>query len=396
MAIQASIGLSAEKDPVSAAKEAVLQARRNLRAEKIDLAITFGSVDLFSAGLVKTLGVYLADTPIIGCSSTAIISSQGIYKRGLAVMLLSFPEGVYFNTACLRELGAKMPQAAGEELGEKLLYGFSGIRRDLGIMFSDGLMRENAKLIYGLQERLGSSFPFVGASASDNLRFSKSYLYFNHDIFSNAACGVLLGGKLNFGLGTKHGWQPLGKPRRVTRSKDNIVYEIGGVSAVNFYEEYFGYSLSKLRRELKLISVLYPIGIYLPGEEEYLLRNILSIENDGSLVFQGDVPEESEIRLMIGTKESALEAARQALEEAKKSLSGSQVNLVLILDSISRYLLLGRDADKELDVIREGLEQDTPLIGLYTYGEQAPLTAINYRGKAYFHNQTISILAIGS
>lgn len=396
MAIQASIGLSAEKDPVSAAKEAVLQARRNLHAEKIDLAIAFGSIDLFSAGLAKTLEVYLADMPVIGCSSTAVISSQGILKRGLAIMLLSFPDNVYFNAACLRELSAKMPQAAGEELGEKLLYGFSGIRRDLGIIFSDGLMRENAKLIYGLQEKLGSSFPFVGASASDNLRFSKSYLYFNHDIFSNAACGVLLGGKLNFGLGTKHGWQPLGKPRRVTRSKDNTVYEIGGVRAANFYEEYFGYSLSKLRQELKLISVLYPIGIYLSGEEEYLLRNIVSIENDGSLVFQGDVPEESEVRLMIGTKESALEAARQALEEAKKSLSGGKISLVLILDSISRYLLLGRDADKELDVIREGLEQDTPLIGLYTYGEQAPLTAINYRGKAYFHNQTISIVAIGS
>jgi hypothetical protein len=395
MAIQVGIGLSTGKDPVSAAQEAAQQAKINLLREKIDLAIVFGSIGLSSASLLKTLNIHLTGVPIIGCSSTAIISTKGIFKRGLAIMLLSFPEGVYFNTACVRELNTKTPQGAGEELGEKLLYGFRDIRRDLSIIFSDGLMKEGAKLIYGLQEKLGSSSPLVGASASDNLRFLKTYLYFNQDIFNDGACGILLGGKLNFGLGIKHGWQPLGKPRRVTKSKGNIVYEIDGVTAANFYEEYFGYNLSKLRQELELISVLYPIGIYLAGEEEYLLRNILSVENDGSLVFQGDVPQESEIRLMIGTKESALAACRQALDEAKKGLSGRSINFVLIFDSISRYILLGRDAYKELEIIKRGLEKDTPIIGLYTYGEQAPLTAINYRGRAYFHNQTITILAIG-
>ena len=189
--------------------------------------------------------------------------------------------------------------------------------------------------------------------------------------------------------------KPLGKPRYVTKSSGNTVYEIDGVPAVNMYQEYFAFDLNRLRRELKRISVLYPMGIHLIGEEEYLLRNILSIEADGALVFQGNVPEGSPVRLMIGTKESCLTATLRAAEEVKKGLLGRPCNFVLVFESVSRYILLGRQANKELDIIKETLGKDTPVIGIYTFGEQAPLKSINYQGKAYFHNQTISILGIG-
>lgn len=395
MAIRAAIGQSSAKDPGDAASEAVQQAKLNLYQEKIDLAFVFSSIDIASPGLLKTIGLYLGDVPVVGCSSTAIITPEGISKHGLAIMLLTFGPGEYLTTACIKDIHRGSSLSAGEELGEKLLYGFREVRRDFSVIFSDGLIQEGSSLINGLQERLGSSFPLVGASASDNLRFLKTYLYFNQEIFNDGACGVMFGGKINFGLGVKHGWQPLGKLRTVTKSKGNTVYEIDGKIASDFYEDYFGCDLKILKQELKRISVLYPIGIHLAGEEEYLLRNILAIREDGSLVFQGDVPQASPIRLMIGTKESCLRATQEALEEAKRGMAGRNIDFVLIFDSISRYILLGREAAKELQIIKEGLEKNTPLIGLYTYGEQAPLRAMDYRGKAYFHNQAISVLAVG-
>ena len=62
-----------------------------------------------------------------------------------------------------------------------------------------------------------------------------------------------------------------------------------------------------------------------------------------------------------------------------------------VFDSISRYFLLGRQAEKELQIIRDGLGHDVPIAGIYTFGEQAPLKSINYLGQTYFHNQTITI-----
>lgn len=135
--------------------------------------------------------------------------------------------------------------------------------------------------------------------------------------------------------------------------------------------------------------------MYLPGEEEYLLRNILAIQEGGSLLCQGNIPSDSQIRLMIGTKESCLTATKEAIDEAKKGLFGRKCEFVFVFDSISRYTLLGRDANKELEIIKNEFGKNTPIIGFYTYGEQAPLRAISYQGKAYSHNQTITILAIG-
>jgi len=398
------IGLSIEKDPVQAVKEATATANINIRNQKIDLALVFSSIDFSYSTIFRTIGSALKENvPILGCSGAAIIANQGVYKHGIVVMLLSLPEGVSLNTACIKEIKTKGPLNAGRELGEKLLYRFQDVHRVLSIILSDGLMDGSSNFIYGLQERLGKSIPLVGASACDNLSFSKTYTYYNKEVLSDSAVGMLWGGKLNFGLGIKHGWKPLGKQRTITKCEGNIAYEIDNAPAVKIYEEYLASDLSELQKELKRISTLYPLGMYLPGEEEYLLRNTLSIEKSGSLRLQGNVTEGSIVRLMIGTKESCLEATQQAVEEAKKGLFNPTLdfskepkkNFVLVFDSVSRYILLGREASKELKIIKEGFGENTPIIGLYTYGEQAPLRAVSYQGQAYFHNQTIAILAIG-
>ncbi|MFH1413923.1 MAG: FIST N-terminal domain-containing protein [Candidatus Omnitrophota bacterium] len=404
MALKIGLGTSTKRDPILAAKEAFTLAITNIPEQDIDLAILFSTVNLTNLSLIKTISAALGmDVPIVGCSGAAVISNQGIFKHGLTLLLLHLPNNVFLNTASITDIKAKTALRAGEELGQKLLYGFRNVTRDLSIIFSDGLIEENSKLVYGLQERLGRSFPLIGASASDDLMFKRTYLYHNQQIFSDGACGVLFGGKLNFGLGINHGWKPLGKPREVTKCDGNIVYEIDNAPAVKLYEEYFACDLKELRKKLNYISILYPIGVFLPGEEEYLLRNLLSIRDDGSLIFQGNVPQGSMIRLMIGTKESCLNATKHAVEQAQKNLYISKTgqrtkdgtNFVLVFDSVSRYILLRRDAEKELDIIKKSLGQDIPIIGIYTYGEQAPLQAISYHGQTYVHNQTVNVLILG-
>lgn len=395
MGIAVGIGISTEKDSLLAAQAATRKAVLQLNDKRPDLAIVFSSIEFAHSTVLKTIRNILADIPVIGCSSLAVISNAGIFKQGLIVALLSFPGSVYFNSASIQNINQDTISGSGEKLGEKLLYGLKNIRRDFSVIFSDGLIQDNPAFIYGLQEKLGKSFPLMGATASNNLISKKTYLYCDNEVFNNGACGILWGGKLSYGLGIKHGWKPLGKPRYVTKSFGNVAYEIDGAAAAETYKEYLSCGLENLQKELKRISVLYPIGIYLPGEDEYLLRNIVSIEDDGSLAFQGRVPQNSQIRLMIGTEESCLMAARSSVEEVKRSLYGRQVNLVLVFDSASRYILLRRQAIKELEIIKQGFGPDTPILGIYTYGEQAPLKAINYQGRTYFHNQTIAILGIG-
>jgi hypothetical protein len=393
-ALEIGIGLSSEKECLRAVHYAVTQATSTIGSRQINLAIVFSSIEFAHPAVLKKIRDLLGLIPVIGCSSLGIISSQGVTRYGIMIMLLALPANVYCHTACVQGVNVKTSTTAGEQLGEKLLSGLKNTYRAFGVSFFDGLMHDASGFISGLQKKLGMSFPLVGGSASDNLKFLKTYVYFDEETYSDAACGMVWGGRINFGLGTKHGWKALGKPRRVTRSLGNIVYEIDGSSASNIYEEYFACDLRKLKKDLRRISIFYPIGIYLAAEKEYLLRNILSIEDNGALIFQGDVPQASTVRLMIGTKESCLNAARIASEEAKQGLLRHQAKFVLVFNSVSRLMLLNKDLNAELEIIKSIFGWDTPLMGLYTYSEQAPLKSIDYMGKTYLHNQSIAVLAI--
>ena len=395
IAMNIGIGFSESQDQIQAANDAIGQAIIELRNLPANLAFIFTSIEFTNPLVLRTATNLLGGIPILGCSSLGLITNQGIFKHGFLILLISLNQQIFFNTALIKDINKKDPAANGKELGEKLLYGCKNVRRSLSIVFLDGLTTRATNIINGLQEKLGISFPLIGASASDNLVFQKTYQYFNNEILSESCCGILFGGKINFGLGIRHGWNPLGKMRCVTKSNGNIIEEIDGKVAVNLYEDYLAKNTLELFKELQRISIFYPIGVYLEGENEYLLRNIISIKSDGSLVTQGDVPENSKIRLMISTKDSCLNAAMTACQEAKKNLGDKKIKFILVFDSASRFSLLGRQREKELSIIKEMFGKNIPIIGIYTYGEQAPLNSINYLGRSYFHNQSISILAVG-
>ena len=389
------IGFSESKDPIQAANNAIAQAVVELGNLPASLAFIFTTTEFATPLVLKTANNLLGEIPMLGCSSLGIITNKGIFKHGFAVLLINLSQQIFFNTALIKDINKKDPATRGKELGEKLLYGSKNIHRSLSIIFLDGLTLGVTNIINGLQEILGKSFPLIGASASDNLAFQKTYQYFNKELCTESCCGILFGGKFNFGISINHGWNPLGKIHCVTKSSSNIIKEINNKPAVKLYEDYLAKNTLELSKELRRISIFYPLGIYLEAENKYLLRNITSIQNDGSLLTQGDIPENSKIRLMISTKDSRLAATMTSCEEAKKNLGGKKIKFVMVFDSASRFSLLNRQRAKELSIIKEVFGETTPLIGIYTYGEQAPLTPMNYLGRSYFHNQSICVLAVG-
>jgi len=389
--MQAGIGVSTAQDHIKAAREAVAKARRDLNGKDIKFAFVFSTEGFCHSLVLEAITDSIGPLALLGASSKAIISNQGILKEGIAVILFALAENTYFNTACVKDISAKTTLSAGEELGERLLYGCKNVRRNLSVIFSNADADYSSNFINGLQERLGRSFPLVGASIVGH---QESCLYFGAEILHNAACGILWGGKLNFNLGIEHGWQPLGKPRYVTRSQGDIVNEIDGAPAVNLYKEYFAKEIPELKKELKRLSVFYPLGMLISEKKEYLLRSVVSILDDGSLAFRGEVPQGSSIRLMISSKEACLESASNAARTALKNIGGAKIKFALVFSSLSRNILLGRQAAQEIRLIQDILGKDVPLAGIYTSAEEAPLNSINYLGKTYFHNNSIAVLTI--
>ena len=179
-----------------------------------------------------------------------------------------------------------------------------------------------------------------------------------------------------------------------------MLHELDGKPAIKIYEDYFGEERAKeLRSEaLARLAITYPLGMQVSGSDELLIRDPITVDEKGSITCAAEIPEGSEIRLMIGSREEAVKVAREAAENAVEQLDGNAPKAVIIFNCIARNKLFGERSGEEIEAIQEAVGRDTPLIGFYTYGEQAPLGGevrnINKCNPA-FHNETVVICVLG-
>lgn len=399
--LKAAVGRSQKKDISEAVEEATHSCLLQLPAQEASLALVFSTPSFSTPALLKKIRLNLkTDCPLLGCSGMHIITTEGAQREGLVLMLIALPRAK-ISCAAIKVAPDDDAYLAGQGLGTNLVSGLKEYRRELCLIFSDGLSEDTSRLIKGLQNILGKSFPFIGGGASTprgasgDLKLKQTSQFYNEHIGHNSMVAALFAGKLTYAIGIRHGWKPLGKIRVITDSSANVIKKIDGGKASGLYEDYFAKTLSELKKEILSINVLYPIGMYLEGENEYLLRNVSALNDDGSIVTHGDVPQGSSIRLMIGTKESCIEAARQAALQVKRAMRDKPIDLAIVISSASRAHLLGRNVNAEIKAVRAALGPDIPLAGFYSYGQYAPLGSLNYYGQTYMHNQAIAILGMG-
>lgn len=393
MNILIGVGTSQKKDPFLAGQEAANQALYQIHHHPITLALLFSTIHFSHQKLLDGVTYALGEVKLLGSSGAGLITSGGVTKYGVGIMLIS-AEKLRFGLGSVTDVKTKGPRDAAVKFGRDALKNLGTAERQFAFTICDGLIENGSELLHGLKDTLGVSFPIFGFSSADNLRFLKTYQYYNGRLLTDSIIGAIFSGEKIFGMGLRHGWKPLGKPHTITTTSGNVIKTIGGRPAITIYEDYFGKPREEVVRTLIRMSTYYPLGLYIPGETEYILRNALRVDSDGGLVCQGDAVAGSEVRLMMGTKEWALEAAVKATQEAKESLKDRPIKAALIFESIARNKLLGRLADNELFHIKNILG-DVPILGLCTFGEQAPLKSLEHYGEAYFHNETIAVLTIG-
>ena len=392
MSIWVGVGSSKKSDSTQAGREAAAAALAQMGLSTADFVLVFASVRFDQQALLKGIRSVTQEASLIGCSTAGEITSQGPAKRSVVVVTIQSD-----RMTATTGVGLRL-DAASRQAGEEVSRAPGRTKRSdphVFLMFPDGVLGNVAEAIRGVQMTLGTSFPIVGGAAGDDLLFRRTYQYHRQTVYSNSVVGALLAGPIAVGIGARHGWRPLGKPRLVTRALANVVQELDGRTAVNLYEEYFRHGTEALRQEnLARMTVIYPIGMPIAGEEEYLLRNVLKVTPQGDLVYAGEIPEGSSVRLMMGSKEHALVAARRAAEQAMDGLGRKAPKLALVFSSVSRARLFGRNAGQEIRAIQEVIGPTVPVAGFYGYGELAPLSSARYLGQTYYHNETLVVVTL--
>jgi len=399
-----SIGFSQHPDPQEATLQACVHIKNQLNTANADLIIVFASPAYIVPETQAVITRILKPKHLVGSSAGGIILSNGVTNRGIAVVGIN-SDDMNFGVSAIKDIDTQDMHNTGFDLARKAAQDLNSSQREVFIIFSEGIEKNSSPFIRGVREVLGGGFPVLGAISSEPVKYppkanqpladKKLSQFFQDQILHNSAVGLLLGGACHLALGCKHSFKPLGRPRTITKVDGHILHTIDNKPAVEIYNHFLGPEAEGLKNvTLNSNTAMYPLGFYLEESRQYLLRNIIDILQDGSIVCHEGIPQGAEVHLMISNKESCRDSAIEAAKSVKASLADRPAKLVLVFESLARHKILGRSALSEIQAIKDVLGAATPIAGMCSYGEIGPFGTLNNIKNIYLHNESILLVAI--
>ena len=248
---------------------------------------------------------------------------------------------------------------AGKEVSVWAKKEFSNVAL---ITITSGLNFDNDAYTQGLTEN-GIEYAF-GGSAGDDLILKDTFV-FSKDNFSNHGVVSLALNldKIEIAGARAFGWEGIGRERIISKAYKNIVYEIDGKPAINFYKKY----LNITNNDMPQVGIEYPLEVTMrSGLVCY--RAVLEInEDDGSLIFAGHVEEKSKVRLASAKGREIIHYVEDSISDLMKNQIDFEPEIALVFPCCSRKQVLGDLAIKEIEATYKNI--NVPLIGFYAYGE---------------------------
>lgn len=318
---------------------------------------------------------------VVGCTTGGEILGDAVYDGALVLAAVHFHQS-QVRVVSQRIGGRQDSFAVGAALGTDLLApDLRGV-----LVLSDGLGVNGSDLVRGLKNRLPPEVVLTGGLAGDGASFVSTLVGADSDPESGMVVAIgLYGQNLDIRHGSFAGWDPFGPERQITRSEDNVLYEIDGEPALDLYRRYLGDEA----RHLPGSALLFPLRICAPHDlGTDLIRTVVGIDEEHkAMIFAGDVPTGHMAQLMRGDFEHLIEGAGRAANQA--GTGGSA--LAILISCIGRKLLLGQRIDEEVEAVGRVLGPECRAIGFYSYGEISPHGAT---ASCELHNQTMTITLI--
>ncbi len=253
---------------------------------------------------------------------------------------------------------------------------------------SEGSFMSGTSLIKGVQSGFDKNIPMTGGLCGDDSRFEKTLASYKEDPKEGEIILIgFYGESLEITFASHGGWIGFGPERVITKSEGNVLYEIDDQPALELYKKYLGGKVEKLAES----TLFYPLNVIAPGRKDAVVRTVLSInEENQSMMFADDVPENSRVQLMMASADGISQGAYNATKLALQNRT-NKPQLVIPVSCIGRKLVLGQRMEEEAELIRELVGKDTAISGFYSYGEIAPFYG---NTSCEFHNQTMTLTLI--
>lgn len=314
---------------------------------------------------------------IVGCSTAGEICRTTIKDDSVVVAVARF-ERTELRTA-MEPIAAATSFEAGVRAGQTLLG--DKLRGAFVLSTADGV--NGSQLALGMRSVLGDT-PISGALAADGTRFQRTWtIGEGHRREGHVVAVGFYGDSVRLAHGTKGGWDKFGPERRVTRSKDNVLYELDGRPALDLYKGYLG----DLAAGMPATALFYPLAIRRDrSSTDQVVRAVLAHSDvDHSLTFAGDMPEGSLAQLMRANFDRLVLAAADAATDASRS--AQRADLCIAVSCVARRVVLGDRSEEETEAVADAVPAGCPIVGFYSYGELSPFGALS----CALHNQTMTL-----
>lgn len=356
----------------------------NLDFADLDLVLGFGSRELLSDE--KVFNQLKNKFP---ASQLILSSSAGeIYENEVLDNTISLT-AIKFSSTQIKTYEVDITAFENSfQAGSSLIGKFDQENLKLVLILSDGGKVNGSELVNGMNAVKKEEVLIVGGLAGDGSKFEKTIVGLNKTPAQGKIIAIgFYGEKLLVSHGSLGGWESFGLERIVTKSENNVLYEIDGKNVLDLYKIYLG----KYAEELPGSALLFPLSIKADGVDEPIVRTILSIdEASQTMTFAGDVPKGSKVRFMKANFDRLIDAASEAAASCLEVNSFSP-KLALLISCVGRKLILGSRIDEEVEAVSDIFGDKTTLSGFYSYGEISPLKPF---GECILHNQTMTITCI--
>jgi hypothetical protein len=377
-----AIGQTEVVDAVSAAGSVIEQCERQLQGRKPAAAILFAGIDLDHHTILDTIMAAWPGIHLVGCTTDGEFSSLKGYTQDSVLLVALGSNTVEFASGVIDTLS----EAHCRTAVETACVGTAQVPT-LGLVFSDGLTFNGEDTILGLDKVFEHRVPLFGGTAADGWRFTGTKQFHGSRVLADASTFLLLCGDFRFAYSVETGWKAIGRTGIVTRAVRNVVHEIDGKPAIDFYQELMGKAATP--------SVETPAAVYDQEDRYQFLRTSFQPADPvtGAVTYCARIPEGSRVRLALVNRDSIVHGAEQSVRNALRAFQGSErPSIALCFSCAARRVILGTRTIDECRAAQEILGPGIPVAGFYSYGEFSPGYS---KRSTQFQNESFVTLLLG-
>jgi len=292
--------------------------------------------------------------PLFGGIFPAIIHNNQIHHQGH--LLLGLPTPVQY---CLVD--------PLDDLTGQVLRTLDITHQGTLFILVDGMASAIGALMEQIYDTFALDVHYLGGGCGSWDLNNRDCILSNQGVSRNAAL-LCFAEDIQSHIGVAHGWQALSEPIKVTESLGGRLITLDWKPAREVYcQHLFEYTGTRINEDnFPLLAPSYPFGIA-RLDAEMVIRDPTALDGNDILCL-GDIPAGSYVHIMHGEEQQLFKAAAEAQKRAQATTGDNPGQCQLIMDCISRALLLGDRFEHELQAFAQpGL----PMLGALTIGEIA-------------------------